>query len=140
MQINNYGIGANYSATGAQRTNKQELGVNDFMTLLATQLSNQDIMNPSGDTEFIAQMAQFTSLKAMQSVADMTQTQYAASLVGKKVIVADLDRHDNLNTDTGCVDKVKFVDGQSVIEVNGKEYALSSIMEVLSENVKTETK
>lgn len=141
MEVNAYGNTNSVQANAQKRkvSDKTGLDINDFMTLLATQLSNQDIMNPQSDTEFIAQMAQFTSLQAMSNIADMAQTQYAASMVGKKVIVADINNGGDLNTDTGCVERVKFVDGQTVLTVNGKDYGLASVMEVLADSKETET-
>lgn len=136
MEVNAYNVGAAGKAgnTYKQAEDKSGLGINDFMNMLVAQLSNQDVMNPSQDTEFITQMAQFTSLKAMQSIADLSQTQYAASIVGKNVIVAAYDKSGKFTQDTGSVDRVKFVDGRSVLTVNGVDYELSSVMEVLSDS------
>ena len=65
--------GAN-SATA--RTAKQTLTSQDFMQLLATQMQNQDPMQPMEDTAFIAQMAQFSSLQqSSEMVTQMTQLQ-----------------------------------------------------------------
>ncbi len=138
MEVNAYNFssaerikaGQNYE----QAKDKTSLGIDDFMNLLVAQLSNQDVMNPSQDTEFITQMAQFTSLKAMQAIADLSQTQYAASIVGKRVIVAAYDKSGNYTQDEGYIERAKFVDGRAVFTVNGMDYELSSIMEVLSES------
>src|SRR5690349_5974736 len=72
----------------------QTLGQNDFLKLLATQLSTQDPMNPMSDTSFIAQMAQFSALeqsKAMQSdLAQLNSDQQlsqTSALLGKTVTV-----------------------------------------------------
>jgi len=46
-----------------ERVPNKVLGQNDFLQLLVTQMQNQDPMSPMQDTEFIAQMAQFTSLE-----------------------------------------------------------------------------
>jgi len=48
----------------------QTLGKDEFLTLLVAQLQNQDPMEPMDDTEYIAQLAQFSSLEQMQNMND----------------------------------------------------------------------
>lgn len=142
MEVNSYGVNNAERTTGKskyeQKEDKTQLQINDFMNMLVAQLSNQDVMNPSDSTQFITQMAQFTTLQLMQSMTDLSQAQYAASMVGKKVIVARIDNTGQLQQDQGVVDKVKFVGGQTVFTVNGEDYPLSSIMEVVTEFPKPE--
>ena len=45
-----------------------ELGKDAFLQILVAQLANQDPLSPTSDTEFIAQMAQFSSLEQMQNM------------------------------------------------------------------------
>jgi flagellar basal-body rod modification protein FlgD len=78
------------------RQNK-DLGKNEFLKLLVAQLNNQNPLKPQGNGEFIAQLAQFSSLEGIQqlnsSVSSMmssfqsSQALQASSLVGRKVIV-----------------------------------------------------
>lgn len=49
-------------------TRKNDLDKDAFLRLLTTQLANQDPLNPIEDKEFIAQLAQFTSLEQMQTL------------------------------------------------------------------------
>ena len=91
-------------ATGAAQTPnnpKTQLGKDDFLRLLTVQLQYQDPMNPMENTEFIAQMAQFTSLEQLQNMNQQLEKNFAsdgslraavennlaASLVGKQVEV-----------------------------------------------------
>ena len=50
------------------KTRSTNLGKDDFLKLLMTQLQNQDPSNPMEDTQFIAQMAQFSSLEQMTNM------------------------------------------------------------------------
>lgn len=63
-------------------TNKprNDLDKDAFLRLLTTQLANQDPLNPMEDKEFIAQLAQFSSLEQMQSL-NKTFTDKATDMV-----------------------------------------------------------
>ena len=54
--------------TAAINKTSKELGKDAFLQLLTTQLAHQDPMQPQADTEFIAQLAQFSSLEQLQSM------------------------------------------------------------------------
>jgi flagellar basal-body rod modification protein FlgD len=74
------------------RIPQQSLGKDDFLKILITQLSYQDPTSPMEDKEFIAQMAQFSTLEQMTSMAKdfakltamITGTE-ASSALGKNV-------------------------------------------------------
>jgi len=76
---------------------KSELSQEDFFALLTTQLAQQDPFKPLDNTEFVAQMAQFSSLESLQSMqtsfselaSSMTSNQalQASALVGRTVLV-----------------------------------------------------
>ena len=51
-----------------QEHNKSELGQEEFMALMTAQLKNQDPLKPSSDTDFIAQMAQFSSVDSLEKL------------------------------------------------------------------------
>lgn len=133
ISVNSYNA-ANSAATSTNSTSGKSstssLSMQDFLELLAAQLSNQDVMNPESDTQFISQMAQFTSLQTMQTMTEVIYAQYGASMVGKDVVVSGYDKDGNVFSDEGNVDSVQFSSGSCTITVNGKEYDLSAVMSV----------
>jgi len=93
------------SQTGSTKT---DLGKDDFLKLLVTQLRYQDPMNPMEDKEFIAQMAQFTSLEQMTNMNRSMITTQATNMIGGNVTWTS-DLNELLD---GVVKGVKIVDGQ----------------------------
>ena len=101
----------------ATATNSSEaLGKDAFLQLLVTQMKNQNPLDPQDNTQFVAQLAQFSSLESMQnltSTVDSIATSYkssqalqASSLVGRSVIV---------ETGTAQVDTSKGLSGSVVV-------------------------
>jgi flagellar basal-body rod modification protein FlgD len=86
------------AATGVPQ-DQGAMGKDSFMKLLVTQLSNQDPMSPADSTEFISQLAEFTSLEQLVGLNEglniLALTQAAAtsaqmvSYVGKEVTIGD---------------------------------------------------
>jgi flagellar basal-body rod modification protein FlgD len=61
---------ANAAAQAVQdpSTRANSLGSDAFLQLLVTQLQNQDPTNPESNTEFVAQLATFSSLEQLTSI------------------------------------------------------------------------
>lgn len=86
-----------YQIKNDSGTKSNELGKNEFLELLVTQLNNQNPLEPQENGEFIAQLAQFStvegvdklnsSMESMLSGYQSSQALQASSLVGRKVIV-----------------------------------------------------
>lgn len=73
------------SGTTTSNNAYNALGKDEFLQLLVTQMQYQDPLNPTSDTEFIAQMAQFSSLEQMQNLNNNFSVYKAYELVGKEV-------------------------------------------------------
>lgn len=61
------------TAPAPKAAGARELGQGDFLTLLVTQLKNQDPLNPTNNTEFVAQLAQFSQLEQSAKQAQLLQ-------------------------------------------------------------------
>lgn len=119
------------NSTAAEKNNSL-ISSEGFLRLLAVQLSNQDCLNPTQDTEFISQMAQFTSLQAMQEVSQAVNLQYNASLAGKTVTVQGMDTNGRSYEKTGVVESVNFRADEAVLVIDGKSYPVKDLKEVIA--------
>lgn len=109
-----------------------DLSVDDFYTLLLAEMTNQDPLEPTSNTEFISQMATFTSMRSQQDALYYSNASYASSLVGKTVLVATASG-SKLNTITGVVSNINLSGTTFTVSVNGKEYDLKNIMKIVSD-------
>ncbi|GBG56296.1 hypothetical protein SPFL3102_00493 [Sporomusaceae bacterium FL31] len=109
MTTVNNNLYTNSLTSNSNRQANDELGKSDFLHLLVTQLRYQDPMKPMEDKEFIAQMAQFSSLEQMQNMNSALITAQASSLIGNRV-----KWNDDLTyaERTGTVVGVSIVSGQ----------------------------
>jgi len=132
LEVNAYGSyninGADYDLN-AQKSNGA-LSMQDFLNLLVAQISNQDVMNPMDNTEFVAQLAQFSSLQAMTDLTELAMQAQATSLIGKDVVVAYYNKSGELAVEEGIVQKVAIHSGTSKLYVNDMEFNYSNVMEV----------
>jgi flagellar basal-body rod modification protein FlgD len=114
---------------------KNSLGKDAFLKLLTTQLQHQDPLNPMEDSEFMGQMAQFSTLEqitnmagANTAMADNLAFSKSVSLIGRTVSYLDADKQPQ----TGKVDRVTTTDGKPALTVGGIDGVdPSSVTEVL---------
>lgn len=114
--------------------NSDTLGQDAFLTLMVEQMKNQDFMSPTDNSEYIAQMAQFSMVQEIQQMNYYTNATYATSLVGKTVVTGAIDESSNkIVSSTGVVTGLKMNGTSFEIIVEGKSYQLNNIMEVLDQ-------
>lgn len=116
-------ITSDYYLSSIQReevkTKNSNLGKDDFLKLLIAQLQNQDPLNPMEDTEFISQMATFSTLEQMtnmnQAMEKLVQLQTQSSLIdfsqfiGKEVVWHKiLDDNETIIEGEGIIATVQF--------------------------------
>lgn len=93
-----YKIGDNqYNTTPNAKTENSALDKDAFLKLLVTQLKHQDPLNPVEDKEFIAQMAQFTTLEQIQNMnKTMGETKELMEDVATVVVTQMKNSNDKL--------------------------------------------
>lgn len=117
------------------------LGQEEFLKILVAQMTTQDPMSPTKDTDFFGQMATFSSLeqtKAMQAdIAGMRADQeilQANALIGRMVKV----QVDKNNQTYGVVGAVHVEAGKPKVMVDDQEYDMDQIIDI-TPSVLTET-
>ncbi|MET1014795.1 MAG: flagellar hook assembly protein FlgD [Paenisporosarcina sp.] len=137
-----------------RKTGNSKLGKDEFLKILMAQLQNQDPTNPMKDNEFIAQMAQFSSLEQMTNMTQafekfasgqqQTQLIQYNTFVGKQVKwhelteEVDADNKPVVNEGLGTIKSVKFIDGSVEFTLSdGKVINPGNISEVLSSGATT---
>lgn len=125
-----------YGTLGGDKSNT-DIAMDQFFSLIAAQLSNQDMMNPVSDSEFMSQLVQISTIQAMEHMTNMSQTNYAASLVGKKVTTAYIGADKELVQTTGVVTGAGFYDGSPCIFIDGKSFDIGEVM-IVGEQGKAE--
>lgn len=112
-----------------------ELGKDAFLKLLVTQLEYQDPLSPQSNEDFIAQLAQFSSLEQMQAMTKSLSNSQALSLVDKIVImeVGKSTGSSQTTTVAGYVQYVQMVDGKAYLSINDQLYSYDDFDSVISE-------
>lgn len=121
------------------------LGKDAFLQLMVTQMRYQDPLQPQDNSQFLAQLAQFSSLEQMQNISQsttnelqalttmqsMNQLSFEHQLIGSTVTVdAGADQTGASQSVTGTVDAIRFVNGDPQLVVGGQTYPLTALNEM----------
>ena len=130
-------VGSTGSTTNTTTTNTTKastMGKDEFLKLLIAQLQNQDPMKPMDDSQFVAQLAQFSSLEQMSNIATASDssnksqaTTSALAMIGKSVEWANADTGIN---QTGKVSSISFIDGIPKLNVGTSSVEVSNVVKV----------
>jgi flagellar basal-body rod modification protein FlgD len=114
------GVSSTTASDNALSTATEQLDRNAFLKLLITQMQNQDPLQPMDNTEFIAQLAQFSALEQTQQTNDnlgtlmqMVGISQAMGLLGKTVQALS----SSGTVVSGVVEKVQFDGAQAWLTV-----------------------
>ena len=110
---------------------KTQLGKDDFLKLLVTQLQYQDPLQPMDNTEFIAQTAQFTALEQMQNLNQTMTNAQAFGTIGKGVFMNTKDKQTGqYEMIYGIVQSVEIVNGKPYLNLGDKSAPYEDITKV----------
>lgn len=131
------------ASTASKKTNTTELTTDSFFQLLAAQLQNQDMSSPMTNSEMMNQMTQIAMMQSMKNFStamddfqQINTISYGTSMMGKEVLVADVDKDGSLKKTTGTVTRVDIFSGTPVIYLDNDEntgYPVANVMSVYEE-------
>lgn len=127
----------NTNASSLSASNKTETKSNGtldkdaFLQLLVAEMQNQDPLEPTTNTEYISQFAQFSSLEEMQNMGASVEMQRAQSLVGQEVFLDVTDSSGNTTQICGKVDYAVMEGTNVYVSVDDTLYAFEDVTTVL---------
>lgn len=131
-------------STSSTSSLSSEISMENFLTLFVTQLQNQNPLDPTDNTEFMSQLAQFSTLEQEQQqteyLSDMSsigsaslqldQISLASAFIGKTIKYSD-GSDSSSETLSGVVEGVKLEeDGTVSFIIGGESVSISNFIEV----------
>lgn len=100
-----------------------------FLNLMVKEMTNQDPLEPTSNTEFITQLASFSQLSYLKDSSTYAMANYASSLVGKVVTATKPDGKDQI-TKTGVVESVAKQGSTYNVFIDGEAFDISKVTKV----------
>ena len=124
-----------YKTAAEQKAEKEtvnnDLDKQAFLKLLVAQMKYQDPMEPTDNTEYVSQLAQFSSLEAMNNMSQSVDLQRATGLIGKVVTATKTDSITGVATEkTGSVEFVSQSGSKTYLTIDGDQYELDNISKI----------
>ena len=120
------------AAGSAAKKDGSKLDKQAFLQLLVAQMKYQDPMEPTDNTQYVAQLAQFSSLEAMNNMGETMDMQRAAGLIGKVVTVSSTNETTGVTTEvSGTVDKILHSGSKTYVVIDGEQYNIDDVKEVI---------
>lgn len=117
-----------------RKTGTSELGKEQFLQLLVTQMKYQDPLNPTDNTQFVEQLATFSQLEQMQNLNVTAGNMQAFSLVDKEVIIKTTSSDGKENLIQGTVDYVTTKGTKTYLSINDKLYSADDLYTVIGDS------
>ena len=102
-----------------------------FLQLLVAQMKYQDPLEPTSNTEYISQYAQFSQVEQMQNMSSSMDLQRASSLVGKEVYIKTTTSSGDTKLVQGRVDYVSYENNKAYLYINEQKYSIDDLDSVV---------
>ena len=113
------------SLSNSKKSDNNGMDKDAFLQLLVAQMQYQDPLEPTSNTEYISQYAQFSQVEQIQNMASTTELARASSLVGQEVYVKTSGSSDGVKY--GKVDYVVFENGKAYLSIDENLYSLDDL-------------
>lgn len=107
-----------------------------FLQLLVAQMKYQDPLEPTSNTEYISQYAQFSQVEQIQNMAASSDLARATSLVGQEVYIKTTTSTGDTKYVQGRVDYVVYENGKAYLSINEQLYSLDDLDTVVDKTYK----
>ena len=98
-----------------------------FLQLLVAQMKYQDPLQPTSNTEYISQYAQFSQVEQMNNMAASMDLQRASQLVGKEVYMKTTGSNGETKYVQGKVDYVVYENNKAFLSINESLYSIDDL-------------
>ncbi len=132
--VENGKIVENASQTSVKNSTKSSNNGMDkeaFLQLLVAQMKYQDPLEPTSNTEYISQYAQFSQVEQMQNMSSSMDLQRASSLVGKEVYIKTTTSSGDTKLVQGRVDYVSYENNKAYLYINEQKYSIEDLDSVV---------
>lgn len=118
---------ASQNSLGKINGNTNEMDKDAFLQLLVAQMKYQDPLQPTSNTEYISQYAQFSQVEQMNNMSASMDLQRASQLVGKDVYVKTTTSSGATQYVQGKVDYVVFENNKAYLAINESLYSIDDL-------------
>ena len=111
----------------AQESSSNGMDKDAFLQLLVAEMQYQDPLEPTSNTEYISQYAQFSQVESLSNMAGSMELTRASSLVGQEVYIKTTDSKGESSFVQGKVDYVAYENGKAYLAIDEKLYSLDDL-------------
>ncbi len=115
------------SLSTTSTTSSNSMDKEAFLQLLVAQMKYQDPLEPTSNTEYISQYAQFSQVESMQNMSASMDLQRASALVGQEVYIKTTGSTGETTLVQGRVEYVVYENGKPYLAINESLYALDDL-------------